>query len=151
MAVRTIGVAEEFLLVDPASGRPVAVAPRVVADCSRDGAEDAGTDGALVQVGLGEEALLGGGAGLGDGALLGRGVQPAPAADQVGIVAPALTDLDTLRATLVALRRQGAAAAARHGAGLLACGTTPVATPDVPRPRNRGAGPFAESIAPLER
>ncbi|MGZ4612396.1 MAG: carboxylate-amine ligase [Kineosporiaceae bacterium] len=139
MVVRTIGVAEEFLLVDPASGRPVPVAPRVVADCSRDGAADAGTEGALVQVGLC------GGVGLGGG------VQPAPAPDQVGIVTPALTDLDTLRATLVALRRQGAASAARHGAGLLACGTTPVASPDVPRPRDRGAGPFAESIAPLER
>src|SRR4051812_11652023 len=91
--VRTLGVEEEFLLLDRATWRPAPVAPRVLADYA-----DAGSAGA---------------------------VRPELTLERVGTATPVLRDLDDLRGTLVALRRRVAAVAERHGAALVASGTSP--------------------------
>src|SRR4051794_19523954 len=53
------------------------------------------------------------------------GVQPELTLEQVETVTPVLRNLDDLRSTLVDLRRQVALAAERHGAALVASGTSP--------------------------
>jgi glutamate---cysteine ligase / carboxylate-amine ligase len=53
------------------------------------------------------------------------GVQPELTLEQIETVTPVLRDLEDLRASLVGLRRQVALAAERHGAALVASGTSP--------------------------
>jgi carboxylate-amine ligase len=121
MTARTLGVEEEFLLVDAATLRPVAVAPAVIADASRRTAP-AGTVPVPRRADLAslEQAAM-----LDDGALLGGGVEPELTLEQVETVTPVLRDLTDLRSTLVGLRRRVGAAAGAHGAVLVASGTSP--------------------------
>ena len=123
MTARTLGVEEEFLLVDAATLRPTAAAPEVIADASRRSVP-AGTVPLPPQVD-GDLGPLAQAAMLDDGALLGGGVEPELTLEQVETVTPVLHDLTSLHSTLVALRRRVGAAAGAHGAVLVASGTSP--------------------------
>ncbi len=121
MTARTLGVEEEFLLVDAATLRPTAAAPEVIADASR----RTGPAGTVAMPPHADLAALGQAALLEDGALLGGGVEPELTLEQVETVTPVLRDLGDLRASLVGLRRRVGAAAGAHGAVLVASGTSP--------------------------
>lgn len=106
---RTVGVEEELLLVDPASGRPVALATKVIRRSHTllassevaDGVEPTDEPGGTVTKELKQE--------------------------QVETDTPPRTDLDHLEADLRRMRAVVAAAARDAGAAVVAAGTSPVA------------------------
>ncbi|MGC0418827.1 carboxylate-amine ligase [Embleya sp. AB8] len=92
----TLGVEEEYLLVDPVSGLPVPAAERVRA-----------------------EARLRPGLGVGD-------VQPELLKAQLEVATPVCTSLDEIGGYLHRMRRELSAAAERIGCRMIACGAAPV-------------------------
>ncbi len=99
--MRTVGVEEELLLVDPHTGRPMTLAAQVIAattEATETGAPDAGgeVEGELQRT-------------------------------MVETQSSVATDLATVRDDLVGWRRRTAAAARRRGASLAAMATSPVA------------------------
>ncbi|MFJ8741226.1 glutamate--cysteine ligase [Embleya sp. NPDC127516] len=91
----TLGVEEEYLLVDPVSGLPVPAAERVRA-----------------------EASLRPGIDLGD-------VQPELLKAQLEVATPVCSSLDEINGHLSRMRRELSAAAERIGCRMVACGTAP--------------------------
>jgi carboxylate-amine ligase len=101
--MRTVGVEEELLLVDLHTGRPLTLAPQVIA------ATAAATEAAEPDAG---------------GEVEGEGELQRTMVETQSSVA---TDLATVRTDLVGWRRRTAAAARRHGAALAALATSPMA------------------------
>ena len=99
--MRTVGVEEELLVVDPGSGRPLSLAAQVIA------ATTEATEAAEPDAGGEVEGEL----------------QRTMVETQSSVA----TDLATVRTDLVGWRRRTAAAARRHGASLAAMATSPVA------------------------
>ena len=119
MITRTIGVEEEFLLVDALSGRPAPAADAVLGEHrERGGGPDAdGVDPAT-------EALAG-------------HVERELTRQQIEIATPVTGNLTELRRALVDLRRQVATSAADAGAMVLATATSPVAVDALITPSQR--------------
>lgn len=99
--MRTVGVEEELLLVDPRSGRPMTLAPQVIA------ATNEATETAEPRAG---------------GELEGE-LQRTMVETQSSVA----TDLATVRTDLVGWRRRTSVTARRHGAALAAMATSPIA------------------------
>lgn len=99
--VRTVGVEEEFLLVDPESGTPVAMSGAVLAEAEK------------AAVGEVEDEQ-------------GAGITKELHREQLETGTRPCIDLDQLAAELRAVRAEAAAAAADAGAGLVPLATSPV-------------------------
>lgn len=116
VTVRTLGVEEEFLLVDPGSGRPIAVSGAVLAasDATKDdGSADGSEEGAGLTGELHREQLE-------------TGTRPC-------------RTLDDLRAELGAARAVAAGAAHEAGAALAPLGTSPIPVEPTLSPSRRYA------------
>ncbi len=110
--MRTVGVEEEFLLVDPESGIPVAMSGAVLAEAAQEGAA--------------EDEF---------GAGLTRELQ----AEQVETATRPCTELDQLAAELRAVRATAITAAADAGTALVPLATSPIAVEPTLSPSRRYA------------
>lgn len=110
-AVRTVGVEEEYLLVDAATGAPVPLAPAIIARSTT----------------ASPEPIPGSGRGASGTPNLGFELQQ----EMVEVATPPRTEVAQLRADLRALRREADTAARDVGARVAALATSPL--PAVPR------------------
>jgi carboxylate-amine ligase len=148
--VRTVGVEEELLLVDPTDGSPRAVAGLIMSESGAGaesgaeagagaGAESCAEAGAGAESGPGAQSGADGGSGAdgNSGAEGGRDqggqgmVEPELQQQQIEIGTPPTTSLTNLRAELVRWRRRANGLAEQQGARIAAIGTCPL--PVVPK------------------